>query len=237
MTEERGGPSEGRTELDSHADSPVVGRNVIILSDSGQRANVTGFTEDLGKCMSVPIVTAAIAYTDEYTGLTSIIIIYNALHIKSMENNLVPPFMIRLAGVEVDECPKFMCRSPSVKNHAICFKADKWNEVELQIPLQLYGTISYFPSRIPSQDELKDCASYDLTPNSPTWNPHEESYASQEHRMLNHRGEVATHHNKPGRTLLVDQVNLGSRYDMADMKDIMNHNNIRVCADKILITR
>ena len=77
--EKRGGSSEGRTELDSHADSPVVGRNVIVLSDSGQRANVTGFTEDLDKCMSVPIVTAAVAYTDEYTGLTSIIIIYNCI--------------------------------------------------------------------------------------------------------------------------------------------------------------
>ena len=94
-------PSEGRTELDSHVDSPVVGRNVLVMSDSGQKANVTGFTKDLGRCESVPIVTAALAYTDEYTGHTSIIIIHNALHIKSMEHNLIPPFMIRLEGVHV----------------------------------------------------------------------------------------------------------------------------------------
>ena len=144
-------------------------------------------------------MTAAVAYTDEYTGITSIIIIYNALHIKSMENNLIPPFMIRLAGVEVDECPKFMCRKPSVKNHAICFKGDKWGQVELQIPLQLHRTISYFPSRIPTRGELKECISYDLTPNSPTWDPHEESYASQEHRMLNYRGEVARRHKESQR--------------------------------------
>lgn len=83
-----------RTELDSHADSPVVGRHAKILSYTGQTANVSGFTKDLGKCLSVPIVTAAVAYNDEYSGLTSILLIHNALYIKSMEHNLVPPFMI-----------------------------------------------------------------------------------------------------------------------------------------------
>ena len=200
---------ESRSELDSHADSPVVGRNVLIISDSGQRANVTGFTKDLGKCVSVPIVKAALAYTDEYSGTTSILMVNNALHIKSMENNLIPPFMIRLAGAYVDECPKFMCRNPTVRNHAIYFKGDKWDQAELQIPLQLYGTISYFASRIPSRSELEDCPSYDLTPNSPTWNPHEESYASQEHRMLDYRGELARYHRPPERTLFVDQVSTG----------------------------
>ena len=156
----------------------MVGRNVLVLSDSGQRANVTGFTKELGKCVSVPIVTAVIAYTDEYVGTTSITIIYNALHIKNMENNLIPPFMMRLAGVEVDECPKFMCKNPIERNHAICFKGDQWEQIELQIPLQLHGTISYFASRIPTRGELKECMSYDLTPNSPSWDPHEESYAS-----------------------------------------------------------
>ena len=180
-----GESTEGRTELDSHADSPVVGRNSLIMADSGQTANVTGFTKDLGKCLSIPIVTAAIAYSDEYTNKTSIIIIHNALHIKSMEHNLIPPFMMRLAGVEVDECPKFMCKNPTIRNHALYFPGGKWDQDELRIPLQLHGTISYFPSRIPHRRELEDCQSYDITPNSPEWDPHKEEFSSMEHRMLN----------------------------------------------------
>ena len=67
MEVDREGESIGsRTELDSHADSPVVGRNSLIISDSGQTANVTGFMKDLGKCLLIPIVTAAVAYSDEY---------------------------------------------------------------------------------------------------------------------------------------------------------------------------
>ena len=223
--------------MDSHADSPVIGRNALILSDSGQKANVTGFTEDLGKCMSVPIVTAALAYTDEYTGTTSIIIVHNALNIKNMENNLIPPFMIRLAGVEIDECPKFMCRNPTARNHSIYFKGDGWDQVELQIPLQLHGTISYFQTRIPSQKELECCASYDMTPNSPTWNPHDQSYASQEHRMLNYRGEMARYHKQPERTFFVDKVKSGLCKDNGEMMQNHNENEIRISAALMEVNR
>ena len=224
----RGGEStESRTELDSYADSPVVGRNVLIISDSGQTANVTGFTKDLGKCMSIPIVTAAIAYSDEYNNKTSIIIVHNALHIKSMEHNLVPPFMMRLAGVDVDECPKFMCRRPTIKNHAIYFHGDKWDQEDLRIPLQLHGTISYFPSRIPHRRELDDCQSYDITPNSPSWDPHREKYSSMEHRMLDHRGEISRYHREPDRTLFIDQV----KTDIVDHGvSRLSGRNLSVCA-------
>ena len=50
------------SELDSHADSPVVGKYAWILEDTGRRASVTGFTSDIGKPMSVPVVNAAVVY-------------------------------------------------------------------------------------------------------------------------------------------------------------------------------
>ena len=36
------------TELDSHANSPVVRRYPIVLEDTGRKAIVTGFTSELG---------------------------------------------------------------------------------------------------------------------------------------------------------------------------------------------
>ena len=42
------------TELDSHADSPVVGKYAWILEDTERRATVTGFTSNLGKPILVP---------------------------------------------------------------------------------------------------------------------------------------------------------------------------------------
>ena len=40
--------SQSRTELESHADSPVVGKNAIILYKTDMTVNVTPFSDDFG---------------------------------------------------------------------------------------------------------------------------------------------------------------------------------------------
>ena len=82
------------TELDSHADSPVVGRYCKILRWHEAKAKVSGFSDKLGAPLTVPIVTAAISYDCEYSGSTYIMVIHHALYIDDMEVNLVPPFMM-----------------------------------------------------------------------------------------------------------------------------------------------
>ena len=77
-------------ELDSHADSPVVGRYSRILEDTGRKATVSGFTTDLGKPMTIPVVNAAVAYKCDVTGKVYILVIYKALYFKNMEENLIP---------------------------------------------------------------------------------------------------------------------------------------------------
>ena len=139
------------TELDSHADSPVVGRYSKILEDTGKTATVSGFTTDLGKPITVPIVNAAVAYDSEITGETYILIVNNALYFQNMEENLIPPFMMRLAGIEVDECPKFLSRRPTESNHSMLFP-----DAGVRIPFQLDGIISYLPTRLPTNKELKN---------------------------------------------------------------------------------
>lgn len=157
------------TELDSHADSPVIGKYAWILEDTGRRATVTGFTSDLGKPIWVPVVNAAVAYDCEFSGETRILVLCNALHFQNMENNLIPPFMMRLAGIEVDECPKFLSKQPSESNHSMYFPSD-----DIRIPFQLEGIISYVPTRCPTETEINDNdGNYLLlTPNVPKWDPH-----------------------------------------------------------------
>ena len=97
-----------KTELDSHADSPVVGQASKILEYTGREVLVSGFTEGLGKPLQVPVVTAAVAYENSDTGEVHILVIHIVLYIQDMINNLIPPMMMRLAGLVVDECPKFL---------------------------------------------------------------------------------------------------------------------------------
>ena len=90
-----------RTELNSHANMPVVGRHAYIISDTGRIADVNAFAPAYDY-MQVPIMDAAVQYDCPYDGISYILMIQNALHVLSMmKNNLLPPFVLREAGSRV----------------------------------------------------------------------------------------------------------------------------------------
>ena len=95
---------EGKLELDSHADSPVVGKGALEVRDCGRTVLVGGFSDELGQPMRVRVIDAVLLYEDETTGESYLLLIRNALSVPSMNHHLIPPFMMRLAGVQVDEC-------------------------------------------------------------------------------------------------------------------------------------
>ena len=159
-------------ELDSHADSPVVDKNSKVIRFTGVKVKVSGFTDILGKPLLVDVVDAVVVYDCPYSGVSFLMMIRNALYMKQMTVNLIPPFMMRLASIEINECPKFMARHPTEEHHSIYFPNDK-----KRIPLLLDGIISYFPTRIPTDDEIDEIEiMLELTPNIPRWNPHDEKY-------------------------------------------------------------
>ena len=190
----------GRTDLDSHADSPVVGINSKILSHTGKYVNVWGFSKALGSKSKVPVVNAAVTYTCEYTGESVVLLINNALYFEDMKHNLIPPFMIRLSGAEVNECPKCLSKFPKIEDHSIYFPSDDNSEDGYRIPLQLFGTISYLPTTVTTKKELIELTQYNLTPDMPEWNPHSDVYGNQEHSMLNYQGQLVLRKSE-GRTI------------------------------------
>ena len=118
---EEGEKEVSAIDLDSHADSPVVRKHAHILRKTGRRVKVSGFTDQLGEPIHVDVVDAAMVYDCEFSGDSFVMIIRNALYLKQMETALIPPFMMRIAGIEIDEWPKFLARKPSIKNHSIYF--------------------------------------------------------------------------------------------------------------------
>ena len=113
-----------RTELDSHANMPVVGNHVLVLNHHDKQVDVSPFSPDYSS-LTVEVVDAAIKYDCNYTGETYIFIICNALLVPSMGNNLIPPFMMREAGLVVNETPKIQVDDPSITDHSIYFPTCK----------------------------------------------------------------------------------------------------------------
>ena len=76
--------STSRTEQDSLADSPVVGKSAMILYKTEMTVYVTPFSDEFGMMPEVPVVHAALAYYFPITGNSTILIINNVLYIREI---------------------------------------------------------------------------------------------------------------------------------------------------------
>ena len=98
-------PDGSTTELDSHANMPVVGKHVHVIADTGHVAEVSPHSPDY-KAMDVKTVGVAALNECPHAHEKSIIVMRNALHVPSVENDLTPSFIMRGAGLEARDVPK-----------------------------------------------------------------------------------------------------------------------------------
>ena len=148
-TVESNSHQEPRTEIDSHSNMTVIGHHSRIIHDTGKTAQVSPFTNTYEALQSVPIVDAAIAYDCPFTDQTFILVCTNALSIPTMSHNLIPPFILREAGVTVNDVPKIQVHTPSIEHHSLYFPA-----ADRRIPLALWVIFSYFSCRSPTDKEI-----------------------------------------------------------------------------------
>ena len=170
--------SDSRTELDSHANMPVVGQNFYILFDSGIFSEVNAFSPDY-TTKNIPIVNAAVRYDFPHSMMTYISVIWNAFHVTSMTNNLIPALMIQESRIMVYDLPKIQVENPTVKDHPIYFQ-----ETGLRIPIQLRDVFSYSPTSKPTSEGMTDSEEVYLLMTS-RWNPHNKLYSSNKEIILN----------------------------------------------------
>ena len=110
-----------------------------------------------------------------------------------MKHNLLSPFIMRLAGLELNEQPKFMTRNPTTKHHSVSF-----NENDIRLPLAIKCILSFLLNRKPTQEEyLKIRTRLELTPPFTKWDSQNPSYGISENCMLDHDGNINSNINTP----------------------------------------
>jgi hypothetical protein len=152
-----------------------------------KKVNVTGFDPTLGKTLNLDLVSAALAYDCPTTGAATILMIHQAVHVPTMENDLLCPMQMRMNDVEVHECPKFMEAAPSDTSHSLGITQ---GGEELRISLGLRGVTSYFPTRKPTSLELATCPRFDLKAEDPEWDPSSTTFQEQEDAQVDSHGLV-----------------------------------------------
>ena len=124
----------------------------------------------------VPVVHVVVAYNFPITGNSTIPIINNVLYIREMEHNLLPPIMMGLNGLLVDESPNFLCPNPTIETHSIFFPTKN-----TRLPLSLHGTDLYISKRRPKgMSEINEHTNLVLTSENPDLDPSSSIYAQQE---------------------------------------------------------
>ena len=105
----------------------------------------------------------------------------HVLSVPSLEHNLIPPFILREAGLIVNDTPKIHKEDPTMDDHAIIIP----KENDLHIPLQLNGTFLFLHTRCPTAEEIQHCENIILiTPDSESWDPYSTHYVENKAAML-----------------------------------------------------
>lgn len=163
--------------------------------------------------LRVPIVDAALAYDCPYSHQTYLCVVRQGLYVSTMDHNLVPPFIMREAGLTVNDTAKQHREDPSIEDHSIFCP-----NTELRIPLRLDGIFSYFPTRALTQEEVENAQSFVdnnrviyLSPDVPVWNPNVDHYAAKENSYLDGEGNMALteEHQRP---TLIEDAEVSSLY-------------------------
>ena len=153
-------PTHGRIELDSHADTIVLGANCIILSHTGQSCKVMPYSDTYNAITDVPVVTGATLWTSPHDGEEFILVFNEALWMgDTLQHTLVNPNQLRAYGTTVQDNP--FAPAP------LQFEPPTGPT----IPLASMGTIIYCNTRAPNDRELSTLPHIHLS-SSATWDPH-----------------------------------------------------------------
>ena len=137
-----------RTELDSHADTCVAGRNTLLVSDEGRQVTVHPYSGEYKPIQDVSIATVATMWIHPQNGQPYILIINEALYFGDrVDVTLLNPNQLRANGVIVEDVPR---QFDSKSSHSIFHPTAK-----LRIPLSLDGISSGFVSRKPTWAEYE----------------------------------------------------------------------------------
>ena len=153
-----------RTELDSHADTCVVSKDVLIIHDLDRTFNVIGYDPSQPATTSLRMVSAALAYDIPVNGEVIILVIHQAIHIPHLHHNLLSLMQLRLHDITVNNTPRFLTSYPTDLTHTLVIPGGKNGENDLIVLLAIYGVSSGLPTRKPTQQECDSCIRFDITP-------------------------------------------------------------------------
>jgi hypothetical protein len=142
-------PLETSLELDSHADTTILGAGALIIQSYDQPVEVVGY--DLQQCLQVfEAVSGILAFDHPWDGRVYHLVFHQAIHIPQLDHHLLCPMQCRINDVTVNNVPKFLTRFPTDNMHALILQNPDDVSTTLSFPLHLQGVTLYLPVHKPT---------------------------------------------------------------------------------------
>ena len=158
-------PSHGHIELDTHADTTVLGSICVIPSYTGKECEISPYSSQYEAVQNVPVVKGATVWTNIADRTAYLLIFHESLWMgNKLDHTLVNPNQLRSYGVSVQDNP-FDAKPLSITTD------------DASVELYLEGTIICGDTRTPTESELSQLPRLILT--SPhDWDPHNVCFPS-----------------------------------------------------------
>ncbi len=183
---------ETTLELDSHADTCVLGHDALILLDYDRPVIVKGYDPSLGT-KTYATVSEALAHDDPVTGKVYHLVINQAIHIPHLDHHFSCPMQCQVNDVIVDNTPMFLISDPTDHTHASTIRDPHQPAQMVILQLALQGVTLLLNVRGITLDEWNSDTfkRLHLISETLTWDPTTTLYEEQEAAMIDYSGHVA----------------------------------------------
>jgi hypothetical protein len=217
------GNHETTLELDSHADTCVLGRDALIILDCNRPVSIVGYDESLGS-KTYQTVSGVVAYDDPQTRRMLHLIINQDIHIPHLDHHLLCPMQCCVNDVIANNLPKFLAADPTDQMHALTLTNPDNPSI---LPLILRGVTSLLNVKSTTINEFNshDHLRLHLTSETLTWDPTTDLYEQQEHAMMDYSGNIVHDAAVRGPKLILNELQ-SLTTDLADLTHDCNFHQV-----------
>jgi hypothetical protein len=219
---------ETSLELDSHADTTVLGAGALIIQSYDQPVEVIGYDPQQG-LQTFDMVSGVLAFDHSQDRQVYHLVFHQAIHMPQLDHHLLCPMQCCINDVTVNNVPKILTPFPTDNTHALVMQNPDDDSTTLSFPLHLQGVRSYLSVRKPTANKLEsgNIIRVDMTAENLDWNLNDPTYSSQEAAVTDYRGVVLPCPDR-GQPFVINT--LSSM--MTDAADITNDENFGMALDQ-----
>jgi len=228
-------PSNGESylELDSHADTCVIGSNALLVETAHpERTAIVSFADPSVGSVTKPIISGAFLYTSPTNGSNYILVVHQAVYIETMQHSLLCPMQLRDNDIILNETPKSMIENPTEDDHTLAGHTDENRHI--RIPFRLKGVTSCITVSKPTQSQYEELPRLVLTNQDLQWDPQSTDFQTQEDAFLDTFGNFKSPGERKQNSKFILKTTKTKEISIAALKSLQQQAYYRSQSDSIL---